>query len=435
VTLAVEASGWGWRHAGRNAWAVRGLDLRIEAGEKVLLLGSSGAGKSTLLTALAGLLEAPDAGDEEGRLLVGGIAPAAARTGTALVTQDPSSAIVMGRIGDEVAFGLENRAVPPGEIWPRVEAALAAVGLGYPLSHRTERLSGGEQQRLAVAGVLALEPRLWLLDEPTANLDPDGAAMVRETISSVAGGIGATVVLVEHRVSALADLVDRVVVLEPGAGVLTDGCPADVFGRHAASLRAAGVWVPGPAPARLGPVRPAGPGVVEACAVVVRHPGAERAAVNGVDLVAHAGQVLAVTGANGSGKTSLALALASLEVPAGGEVRYLAAGDGWAAVPNRPYSRWRPRDLVRHVGTVFQEPEHQFLAGTVAAELAIGPRRAGLPAAEAERRAAELLAVRRRETPPLRRHRPRHRPAVARPRRADVRPGRPHLGRARRPPR
>jgi energy-coupling factor transport system ATP-binding protein len=385
ASAAVEARGWGWRHAGRRGWAVRGLDLVIEAGERVLLLGPSGAGKSTLLAALAGLLRAPEAGDEEGRLLVAG-RPAQEVAGRAgLVFQDPSSSLVMGRVGDEVAFGLENQAVPAEEIWARVAAALDAVELRCLLDHPTDRLSGGEQQRLAIADVLAVSPLLWLLDEPTANLDPDGSALVRATLSGVVGTSGATLVLVEHRVTPLVDMIDRVVVLEPGGGVVADGPPAEVFSRHGAGLRAAGVWVPGPSPGRLAPHRPAGPPVVEADDVVVAYPGAQRPAVDGVDLTAHAGQVLAVTGANGSGKTTLALVLASLLAPSRGTVRFAAGG------PERPYARWRPRELVRWVGTVFQEPEHQFVAASVAAELAVGPRRAGMGADVAERRVRELL--------------------------------------------
>lgn len=382
---AVEAAGWGWRHAGRRAWAVRGLDLVIEAGERVLLLGPSGAGKSTLLAALAGLLRAPEAGDEEGQLLVEGRPARDAVGRSGLVFQDPSSALVMGRIGDEVAFGLENRAVAPGEIWELVAAALAAVELAYPLSHPTEQLSGGEQQRLAIADVLAVSPGLWLLDEPTANLDPDGAALVRATLRQVLEASGATLVLVEHRVTPLVDLVDRVVVLEPGGGVAADGHPAELFARQGRALRERGVWVPGPPPGRLAPPRPAGAAVVVAEEIVAHYPGAGDPALDGVDVTAYAGQVLAVTGPNGSGKTALALVLASLLAPSRGTVRFAGGG------PDRPYALWRPRELVRLVGTVFQEPEHQFVTSTVADELAVGPRQAGTDPRLAARRVGELL--------------------------------------------
>src|SRR5439155_1049491 len=147
-------------------------------GERVLLVGASGAGKSTLLQALAGLLDRTGAADEEGELRVRGDA--------ALVLQDPDTQLVMARSGDDVAFGLENRCVPTAEIWPRVHRALADVGFAYSEDRATAALSGGEKQRLAIAGILALRPRVLLLDEPTANLDPDGARAVREVIARVA---------------------------------------------------------------------------------------------------------------------------------------------------------------------------------------------------------------------------------------------------------
>lgn len=382
MSAIVEARGWGWRHAGRRQWAVRGLDLRIAAGERVLLLGASGAGKSTLLSALAGLLHAPEAGDEEGELAVGG------RPG--LVFQDPSSAIVMGRVGDEVAFGLENLGVPAPEIWRRVREALRDVGVEQPLDHPTRALSGGEQQRLAISGVLALRPDLWLLDEPSANLDPQGAALVHATLRRVLAGREATLVLVEHRVGPVLDLVDRVVVLRAGGGVLADGAPGAVFARRDAELRRAGVWLPsgagGAEPVRrLAAAGPPGEPVVAADGVGFTYPGAERPALAGVDLTARAGEILAVRGANGSGKSTLALLLASLLAPSAGSVRFLAGG------PDRSYVKWRPRELVRHVGTVFQDPEHQFVASSVAAELAVGPRRVGQDPATVRARVEELL--------------------------------------------
>ncbi|MDQ6937480.1 MAG: energy-coupling factor ABC transporter ATP-binding protein, partial [Actinomycetota bacterium] len=172
---AVAATGWGWRHAGRRAWAVSGLDLRIEAGERVLLLGASGSGKSTLVSGLAGLLHGQDSGESVGRLTVDGDAPHAARHRTGLVLQDPETQVVMNRAGDDVAFGPENHGVERAEIWRRVDECLAVVGFAYGRDRATSALSGGEKQRLALAGVLANRPGLLLLDEPTANLDPAGA--------------------------------------------------------------------------------------------------------------------------------------------------------------------------------------------------------------------------------------------------------------------
>ncbi|MEU4778319.1 ABC transporter ATP-binding protein [Micromonospora sp. NPDC023633] len=368
---AVTLRGFGWRHAGRRAWAVRGVDLRVEAGERVLLLGPSGAGKSTLLAALAGLLP-EDSGEQEGTVEIDGLDPRKGRERVGIVFQDPQTQLVMARSGDDVAFGLENRGVLAGEIWPRVDEALTRVGFPYPRDRPTAALSGGEQQRLALAGVLALRPGLLLLDEPTANLDPTGAALIR---AAVAGALDAdtTLILVEHRVAEALPLVDRVVVLEPGGGVRADGTPEAVFGTHGDALAAEGVWVPGrPVPPRHA-TAPAGDVLLTADRLALP----PRLAA--VDLAVRAGEALAVLGPNGAGKSTLALLLGGLLKPGAGRVaaRTALAGDDARTPPHR----WRAPALARRIGSVFQDPEHQFVTNTVFDELALGPRRTGQPEA------------------------------------------------------
>jgi energy-coupling factor transporter ATP-binding protein EcfA2 len=375
---AIEARGWGWRHAGRRAWALRGVDLRIEPGERVLLLGASGAGKSTLLAALAGLLDPSGGGESEGTLSVFGRAPHDARDATGIVFQDPETQLVMARAGDDVAFGLENHCVPTAAIWPRVHRALAQVQFPYPEDRPTAALSGGEKQRLAIAGALALHPRLLLLDEPTANLDPVGAETVRATLAELRP---ITLVLVEHRVAQALPLVDRVVVIEAGGGVIADGPPRDVFARHGTRLAELGVWVPGPPPT-VAPRRTTfGSVVARAEDVAFRYPGAGTWALSGVDLSVCSGEALAVVGPNGSGKSTLALLVAGLLRPARGRVA-LDGAEPWSLPARR---------LVARVGTVFQDPEHQFVTGRVDEELMVGPLRTGRHAPDARRIAADLL--------------------------------------------
>ncbi|WP_243419923.1 ABC transporter ATP-binding protein, partial [Microbacterium sp. C448] len=282
--VSVEARGWGWRFASRLDWAVVDASFRIEPGERVLLLGASGAGKSTLLHALAGVLGGDDEGESRGELTIDG-SPAARAGGRAgLVLQDPDSQAILARVGDDVAFGAENLGIPRDEIWRRVRESLDAVGLDVPLDRSTSALSGGQKQRLALAGVLAMRPGLVLLDEPTANLDPEGVREVRDAVERVAERTGATLIVVEHRIDVWLPLVDRVIVLgETGGGemgggetggaehdgaavgVLADGAPADVLGALGPRLAVGGVWVPGipprhPAPPVLAP----GPVVLEA---------------------------------------------------------------------------------------------------------------------------------------------------------------------------
>jgi len=348
----------------------------------VLLLGESGAGKSTLLRALAGVL-APDEGDAEGSLLIDGAAPAPGRAG--LVLQDPDSQVILARVGDDVAFGCENLGVARDEIWSRVRHSLDEVGLAVPLDRATANLSGGQKQRLALAGVLAMRPGLLLLDEPTANLDPQGVTEVRDAVGRVLDATGATLVVVEHRVAVWQDLVNRVIVLGTD-GLIADGSPTEVLDRRGADLAARGIWVPGHPPAR--PARRPRPAAQIELSARALSVGRTDAVLEGVQLDVSSAQGLAITGPNGSGKSTLGLTLAGLLPPVAGELT--ASDDLRRGIPPRPW-RWRSRDLLTRIGTVFQEPEHQFLAPTVRAELAIGPRALKLPQAEIDARVGELL--------------------------------------------
>ncbi len=430
---AVTAHGWGWRHAGRPRPAVSGLDLDIRPGERVLLLGPSGAGKSTLLHALAGVLgdgaagDSGDSGDadETGSLLIDGAPPRAQRGRAGLVQQDPETQVVLSRLGDDVAFGAENLAVPAAEIWPRVREALDDVGLGrLPLDHPTSALSGGQKQRLALAGILAMRPGLLLLDEPTANLDPAGVLEVRDAVGRCLDKTGATLVVVEHRVGVWKDLVDRIVVLQPGSAtdsavlnpaVLIDGPPDRVLAEARDMLIGAGVWVPGyvPAPRTRRPARDAGQLLLAADGLAVSRERTRRAGLRdgfrtiaprpvqaGVSVQVRAGEALTITGPNGAGKSTLALTLAGLLRPVAGTVSAapgLSSRLGGGAAGHSadrlsrgagtdPY-RWKAQQLIARIGTVFQEPEHQFVTGRVLDELMFGPRHLGY----GEDRVDELL--------------------------------------------
>ena len=345
-----------------------------------MLLGASGSGKSTLLFGLAGLLEG---GESEGQLRIDGLDPRNARDRTGIVFQDPESSLVMARAGDEVAFGLENRGVPAAEIWPRVDDALELVGFPYGRDRPTDALSGGEQQRLALAASLALRPGLLLLDEPTANLDPHGARLVREAVAQLVGGGELTMLLVEHRVAESVDLVDRLIVLEAGGGVIADGPPAEVFAARGDELAAAGIWVPDH-PLPVPPTRRRGEPLVLLAAdqVGYRFPGEGSPALAPVDLAVRSSEALAIIGPNGSGKTTLALLLGGLLRPSTGSV----SGPNGEAVWRMPADR-----LVRTIGSVFQDPEHQFLMGSVRDELTLAPLRKRSGTADATRRAEELM--------------------------------------------
>jgi energy-coupling factor transport system ATP-binding protein len=383
----VEARDWGWRHASRRAWALTEVSLRIDPGERVLLLGASGAGKSTLLHGLAGVLGGDDEGESRGELLIDGEPSTGARGRAGLVLQDPDSQVILARVGDDVAFGCENLGVPREETWAGVRGALDAVGLDVPLDRPTKALSGGQKQRLALAGALAMRPGLLLLDEPTANLDPDGVREVRDAVGRVLDATGATFVVVEHRVEVWLPLVTRVVVIGDG-GVLADGSPDTVLGTGSsmrAGLAAAGVWVPGIPPAMPPPpAAPPGEVLIAARGLAVQRVHGIPVAT-GIDLDVHAGAALAVVGPNGAGKSTLALAVAGLVAPAAGQ---LAASPALAQGLGASPIAWRSRELLTRIGAVFQDPEHQLLARTVRDELEVGPR--ALAADARGRRRADL---------------------------------------------
>jgi len=381
----VEVLGYGFRYVGRTEWSLRDADFRIEPGERILLTGPSGSGKSTLLAAMAGLL-GPDAGDAQGTVRVDGRPARETRDQVGIVFQDPDSQLVLSRAGDEVAFGLENRGVPADQIWPRVRAALDAVGFGYPLDRSTQALSGGEKQRLVLAGALVTEPGLLLLDEPTSQLDPDGADLIRAAVARILATRNTTLILVDHDADPWLPLIDRVIELPlfPTQGG-PESSPANEGGPESNDSNQGR-----PESVKIGWNR-ASARLLSAEGVGFSYPGAaaDPPALAPTDIELYAGQVTAITGPNGSGKSTLGLLLGGLQEPTVG--RILASPELAGALGDRPPHRWRARDLVHRIGTVFQNPEHQFLTGRVRDELSLGPLRAGATNPSAHDRAEALM--------------------------------------------
>jgi energy-coupling factor transport system ATP-binding protein len=346
--------GFTWRPLGRRLPVVAGLDLTIEPGERVLLVGPSGAGKSTLLYALAGALGSTIAGELSGTAEVEG------RLG--LVLQNPADAIVAERLGRDVAFGPENAGMPRDEIWSRVDEALEAVRLTYDRDHFTAALSGGEQQRIVLAGVLAMRPDLLLLDEPTAMLDDSTAGAVRGAILGATGD--RTLIVVEHRIEPWLEHVHRVVVLSSEGTIVSDGT-VEAF---LAGPPPDGVWMPGMAipqpldiPTAL--TAPAGEALdvsatdvsVELLTSTLR--GKQRTqALTGMTAQISPGTTTAFTGPSGAGKSTALATLGGLLKPTLGVVE-----------PD--LRRWRSTRLAASVGWVPQNPEHGFLTQSVADEV------------------------------------------------------------------
>ncbi|MDH6532729.1 energy-coupling factor transporter ATP-binding protein EcfA2 [Aurantimicrobium minutum] len=385
--VSLSVAGWGWQYAARSTPALSNISFDITPGERVLLLGSSGVGKSTLLRAVAGVLGA-DEGTQVGEISLDGVSPERARGAVGLVLQDPENQVILERVGDDVAFGCENLGVPAEEIWARVQRALHLVGLNVPLDHSTSKLSGGQKQRLALASVLAMQPELIALDEPTANLDPIGARQLKEALTLVVEDHQPTIVMVEHRVDLWWDFATRVIVLAAD-GVLWDGAPEDMSPEVRNVLATAGVWLPQTeATARERPAPTGSQPLLHLENLHAAHPGSLHVTTP-LDVDVYAGEIVAITGPNGAGKTALALTLGGLYPPRSGQVR--AGGSLTGTAHSTKPITWRSRELLSRIGSVFQAPEHQFVAGTVRAELAVGPGALTLSRDEQSARVEKLL--------------------------------------------
>ena len=348
--------------------------MDVQPGQCLLVVGPSGSGKSTLALALGGLVPREFPGEFTGELEVDGLDPVtadgpavAARVG--IVFQDPESQLVMDRVEDDVAFGLESRGWAREAMRERVPAAIAEVGLAGLERRLTTRLSGGQQQRLALAGALAPLPGILVLDEPTANLDPDGAHAFAERLEALRAAHSTTIVLVEHRVDIAWPLADIVLALGPDGRPIDVGKPDEVLARSRELIEASGTWLPGGPP----PIRPTPRAVVSPCPAASSG-GPVLAAVglafayngpvvlDGINLEVRAGERIALVGPNGSGKSTLARLLAGLAKPLAGTVR-LGGADP---------ARMPARDLARLAGFAFQDPEAQFVAARVRDEVLAG---------------------------------------------------------------
>lgn len=432
--IEMECVSFSYGTAADGAYALKDIDLSVEEGAFVGLIGPSGAGKSTLASAITGAIPHHYRGRLFGSTLVAGLDTCeASLTDIAKVVgsvlQDIDAQMVASVVEDELLFGLENFGIDHREIEGRIASALDAVGIADLRHREIATLSGGQKQKVAIAAILAMTPRVIVMDEPTSALDPASARDVFEVLRRAKELTGMTVILIEQTVALLAEYCDRVVVIDQGR-IALDGTPTDVFS-HGETLRAIGVDTPrtvrisnslaetglapndspaltldgaeslvagilAPGLSKSSPIVPCalgdGPGArntVDERPIIVDVAGAAysygtgQAGIEGIDLTVRAGEILAVVGQNGAGKTTFTKLLNGLIKPSAGVVR-IAGLD----TRTTPVSA-----LASHAATLFQNPDRQLCRNTVVEEISFGLELQGAPADAARERALHVAAT------------------------------------------
>ena len=432
--IEMECVSFSYGTAADGAYALKDIDLSVEEGTFVGLIGPSGAGKSTLASAITGAIPHHYRGRLFGSTLVARLDTCeASLTDIAKVVgsvlQDIDAQMVASVVEDELLFGLENFGIDHREIEGRIASALDAVGIADLRHREIATLSGGQKQKVAIAAILAMAPRVIVMDEPTSALDPASARDVFEVLRRAKELTGMTVILIEQTVALLAEYCDRVVVIDQGR-IALDGTPTDVFS-HGETLRAIGVDTPrtvrisnslaeaglapndspaltldgaeslvagilAPGLSESSPIvprtlgdRPDARNTVDERPIIVDVAGAAysygtgQAGIEGINLTVRAGEILAVVGQNGAGKTTFTKLLNGLIKPSAGVVR-IAGLD----TRTTPVSA-----LASHAATLFQNPDRQLCRNTVVEEISFGLELQGAPAEAARERARHVAAT------------------------------------------
>ena len=397
-----------FRYAERSPWVVQHLDLDIDDGELVVVVGPTGSGKSTVLAMINGLVPHLSGGQIAGEIVVGGqrtlaTVPSELASIVGYVGQDPQAGFVTDRVEDEIAYAMENLGVEPVAMRRRVEDALDLLNLHELRDQPLATLSGGQQQRVAIAAVLAAAPAMLVLDEPTSALDPGAAEEVLHALTRLVHDLGMTVVLAEHRLERVLPFADRVVALADG-GAVTVGKPEEIMASSSLAPpiielgRLAG-WTPLPVSVR--DARRCAPGLIEKLRGhqpddVEAIDGAPRASLARVDvefgslraldevsLELRQGSVTALMGRNGSGKSTLLSLLAGSRKPTRGSVEVCG---------HEPVGMG-PGERIRLVGYVPQEPGDLLYAQSVADECSTADAEHGLEPGTTASVVGELIAL------------------------------------------
>jgi energy-coupling factor transport system ATP-binding protein len=381
----LEIEGLTFRYRRASEPAIHDIDLTLAAGEVLLVAGPSGCGKSTLIRAINGLIPHAYPGELQGTVRIDGVLTTESRlrdlgrsVGTLL--QDPAKQIVGATVEAELAFGPENLGVPREEIRARIDEVVDDAGIRHLVGRETAQLSGGERQLLAAGGMLMMRPRLIVVDEPLANLDPATASRLLELLRSLADA-GNGIVIVEHRVEEALDLrPDRVLYLDEGRTRYLGSVPGFLEIADPAAVKLPFDIVLERVRAAMGSLRSTldieddgvprndrSNGVPRLEYRAVRAGYGEREVLRGIDASFGRKEVVAVLGPNGSGKTTLFRAAMRLLKPTSGAV----------IVDGQPIVDRSVADLATVFGYVFQSPSQMLFARTVREELVFGPRNLG----------------------------------------------------------
>lgn len=325
------------------------LNIAISEGEKILLLGPSGSGKSTLLNILGGII--PRTVDVPLKYDVLNV-----QTDAAYVFQDPDSQFTMPTVAEELAFVLENQQTPKADMLPKMEDALKRVRLDISLNQTVNSLSGGMKQKLAIASSLLQESGTLLLDEPTSMLDDLSAESLWNTVQNIWND--KTVIVVEHRVDYLWDKVDRIILMNEEGNLIIDGSPHHIFNNHLELLSEYGVWHPASwekAP-EFPPLKRSSEILLNVQNMSLSRGDKEILHIDNLNI--YKGEWLTLEGRNGSGKTSMMLALMKL-----------IKSEGKILADNKLVKK--TKDIAGFMYPVFQNPELQFITNKVFDEIFI----------------------------------------------------------------
>ena len=406
IALPLVVEDLSFKYRTRPDHALRHVSFQVEPGEVVLVAGASGCGKTTLMRCINGLIPRSYRGELSGRVLLYGegttgrpLSEISQVVGTVL--QDPEKQILGSRVENEVAFGLENLGLPPDEILARVEETLEYLNIEHLRERETFYLSGGEKQKVAVAGTLAMHPSILLLDEPLASLDPVSAQEALRLIRRLADE-GKTVLIIEHRV-------EDVLSIDPDKALFMIDGEVRYFGPIEGFQQVVDYHeVKLPAPLILEKARGALPpepilplDAEETSAPLIEFEDVSFAyedgpeVLHGINLTVRRGDVIALLGPNGAGKTTLVKHAIGLLKPKSGRVRVKGVDTQEMSVAQ----------IAQMVGYIFQSPSHMLFAPTVRKEVAFGPENLGHDQAttdEGVTRAIEILNLKGLEDyPPL----------------------------------